>query len=85
MTDPGHPLPTMENVICTPPIGYMSRNACETRFSDIFDQIIAFAAGTSINVVNPEMLRTQPCVNNDKILRGRFRARRKFGKCNGRV
>jgi D-3-phosphoglycerate dehydrogenase len=56
LRDPDHPLLALENVVCTPHIGYVSREEYEIQFSDIFDQIIAFAAGAPINVVNPEVL-----------------------------
>jgi D-3-phosphoglycerate dehydrogenase len=56
--DPNHPLLTMDNVICTPHIGYVSREEFEVQFSDIFDQITAYAAGNPINVVNPDVLQT---------------------------
>jgi len=55
--DPSHPLLSMENVVCTPHIGYVTREEWEVQFSDVFDQINAFAAGSPINVVNPEVLR----------------------------
>jgi D-3-phosphoglycerate dehydrogenase / 2-oxoglutarate reductase len=55
--DTHHPLLTMDNVVCTPHIGYVTRDAYEIQFTDIFDQINAYAAGTPINVVNPEVLR----------------------------
>jgi D-3-phosphoglycerate dehydrogenase len=29
----------------------------EVQFADIFDQIVAYAAGTPINVVNPDVLK----------------------------
>jgi D-3-phosphoglycerate dehydrogenase / 2-oxoglutarate reductase len=48
-----HPLLQMENVVCTPHIGYVTRDEYEIQFSDIFDQITAYATGTPINVVNP--------------------------------
>jgi D-3-phosphoglycerate dehydrogenase len=51
--DTGHPLLTMENVVATPHIGYVSRDEYEIQFSDIFDQVVAYAAGAPINVVNP--------------------------------
>jgi len=57
VTDPGHPLLTMDNVVCTPHIGYVSRDEYDIQFTDIFDQILAYAAGSPINVVNPEVLR----------------------------
>jgi D-3-phosphoglycerate dehydrogenase / 2-oxoglutarate reductase len=56
MLDAGHPLLAMENVVCTPHIGYVTRDEYELQFADVFDQIIAYAAGTPINVVNPRVL-----------------------------
>jgi D-3-phosphoglycerate dehydrogenase len=56
VTDPSHPLLTMDNVICTPHIGYVSRDEYQTQFSDIFEQIIAYDSGRPINVVNPDVL-----------------------------
>jgi D-3-phosphoglycerate dehydrogenase len=44
-------------VVCTPHIGYVSRDEYDLQFTDIFDQIAAYAAGSPINVVNPEVLR----------------------------
>jgi D-3-phosphoglycerate dehydrogenase / 2-oxoglutarate reductase len=54
--DPRHPLLAMENVVCTPHIGYVTRDEYEVQFADVFDQIVAYAAGTPINVVNPGVL-----------------------------
>jgi len=54
--DPKHPLLLMDNVVATPHIGYVSRDEYEIQFTDIFDQIVAYAAGTPINVVNPDVL-----------------------------
>ena len=56
LLDTRHPLLSMDNVVCTPHIGYVSREEYEIQFADIFDQIIAYAHGTPINVVNPEVL-----------------------------
>jgi D-3-phosphoglycerate dehydrogenase len=47
----------MENVDCTPHIGYVTRDEYELQFTDIFAQIVAYAEGAPINVVNPEALR----------------------------
>jgi D-3-phosphoglycerate dehydrogenase len=58
--DTAHPLLNMDNVVCTPHIGYVSHDEYEVQFVEIFDQILAFAAGTPINVVNPEVLRASP-------------------------
>jgi len=57
--DPDDPLFTMDNVVCTPHIGYVSRDEYEIQFSDIFDQIVAYAAGTPINVVNPKVFSSR--------------------------
>jgi D-3-phosphoglycerate dehydrogenase len=56
MRDVHHPLCAMPNVVCTPHIGYVTREEYELQFSDIFDQILAYAAGKPINVVNPAAL-----------------------------
>ncbi|HEV2041721.1 MAG TPA: D-2-hydroxyacid dehydrogenase family protein [Casimicrobiaceae bacterium] len=58
LTDIHHPLLTMDNVVCTPHIGYVTREEYEIQFADIFDQIIAYASGKPINVVNPEVLKS---------------------------
>jgi D-3-phosphoglycerate dehydrogenase / 2-oxoglutarate reductase len=56
MRDPDLPLLRFDTVVATPHIGYVTREEYETQFIDIFDQIVAFAAGRPINVVNPEVL-----------------------------
>jgi len=58
--DPDLPLLQFEQVVATPHIGYVTREEYETQFSDIFDQILAFAAGRPINVVNPQALAATP-------------------------
>jgi D-3-phosphoglycerate dehydrogenase len=56
--DTRYPLLAMDNVVCTPHIGYVTRDEYEVQFSDIFDQILAYAAGKPINVVNPKVLES---------------------------
>jgi D-3-phosphoglycerate dehydrogenase len=56
LTDRADPLLLLDNVVCTPHIGYVSREEWELQFADCFDQINAFAAGSPIHVVNPEAL-----------------------------
>jgi D-3-phosphoglycerate dehydrogenase len=56
--DTRHPLLTMENVVCTPHIGYVTRDEYEIQFAEIFEQIAAFCAGRPINVVNPAVLKS---------------------------
>lgn len=55
--DADHPLVRLPNVICTPHIGYVTRDEYELQFMDIFAQIIAFADGAPINVVNSDAVR----------------------------
>src|SRR4051794_23984758 len=56
LTDPTDPLLSLENVVCTPHIGYVTREEWDLQFSDVFDQILAYADGRPINVVNPDVL-----------------------------
>ena len=53
LRDPSHPLLNLDNVLCTPHIGYVTHEEWELQFADVFDQVNAFAAGAAINVVNP--------------------------------
>jgi D-3-phosphoglycerate dehydrogenase len=59
LRDTSHPLLNMPNVICTPHLGYVSREEFEIQFTDIFDQILAYATGKPINVVNPDALTSE--------------------------
>jgi D-3-phosphoglycerate dehydrogenase / 2-oxoglutarate reductase len=52
-----HPLLAMDNVVCTPHLGYVTRDEFEMQFADIFEQINAFVAGKPVNVVNPDALK----------------------------
>jgi D-3-phosphoglycerate dehydrogenase len=56
LRDTAHPLLNMANVVATPHIGYVTKEEYNTQFTDIFDQILAYAAGTPTNVVNPDVL-----------------------------
>jgi D-3-phosphoglycerate dehydrogenase / 2-oxoglutarate reductase len=56
LTDPNHPLLSMDNVVVTPHLGYVERDSLEGMFSLIFDQILAYERGQPINVANPEVL-----------------------------
>jgi D-3-phosphoglycerate dehydrogenase / 2-oxoglutarate reductase len=53
-----HPLLAMDNVVCTPHLGYVAREDLEAMFGTIFDQILAYERGEPINVVNPEAARS---------------------------
>jgi D-3-phosphoglycerate dehydrogenase len=56
VTDARHPLLALPNVVATPHIGYVTRDEYDLQFTDVFDQILAYAAGTPTNVVNPAVL-----------------------------
>ncbi len=57
LRDPADPLLTLPNVVCTPHIGYVTFEEYDLQFSDVFDQIVAYANGRPINVVNPDVLQ----------------------------
>lgn len=57
VTDLRDPLLQFENVITTPHIGYVTGDEFEIQFADVFEQVVAYAAGAPINVVNPAVLR----------------------------
>ena len=59
LRDTNDPLLTMPNVVCTPHIGYVTRDEYELQFTDIFDQIVDYAAGKPSNVVNPDVLTSR--------------------------
>ncbi len=53
-----HPLLKMDNVVCTPHLGYVERDTYEKYYGAAIDSIVAFAEGKPINVLNPEVLKT---------------------------
>ncbi|HEV7601737.1 MAG TPA: D-2-hydroxyacid dehydrogenase family protein [Bradyrhizobium sp.] len=58
LRDTDDALLSMDNVVCTPHIGYVTRDEYELQFTDIFDQIVAYAAGTPSNVVNADAIES---------------------------
>ncbi len=56
LVDRDDPLIGLDNVVGTPHIGYVTTDEWEVQFADVFDQINAFAAGSPVNVVNPDVL-----------------------------
>ena len=53
-----NPLLKLDNALCTPHLGYVEKGKYEVMFTAAIDQLLAFAAGRPINVVNPEALKT---------------------------
>ncbi|HET9670801.1 MAG TPA: D-2-hydroxyacid dehydrogenase family protein [Casimicrobiaceae bacterium] len=62
LRDPSDPLLRLEQVVATPHIGYVTRDEYELQFGEIFDQIVAYAAGAPTNVVNPAVLQARKTV-----------------------
>jgi D-3-phosphoglycerate dehydrogenase len=52
----GQPLLRMENVVCSPHLGYVEKNSYELYFGGAFKNLLAYANKAPINVVNPESL-----------------------------
>lgn len=57
MIDTANILATHPNVLGTPHIGYVTEDEFDLQFSDIFEQVNAYAAGAPIHVINPEVSR----------------------------
>jgi D-3-phosphoglycerate dehydrogenase len=55
LVDPADPLISHPNVVATPHIGYVTEDELDLQFADIYDQINAYAAGTPIHMINPEV------------------------------
>ena len=54
-----HPLLKMDNVVCTPHLGYVESDSYESYYDTAVDQIVAYAAGKPLNVINPQALGTR--------------------------
>jgi len=52
-----HPLIGMDNVVCTPHLGYVEERTYEAYYGAAVEQILAYIAGQPINVANPEVLK----------------------------
>lgn len=55
LRDTANPLLTHPNVLPTPHIGYVTEDEFDLQFSDIFDQINAYAKGAPIHMINPQV------------------------------
>lgn len=54
LLDPSQPLLDMDNVVCTPHLGYFERDQLDRYYADQFRRILAFEQGEPVDVVNPE-------------------------------
>jgi D-3-phosphoglycerate dehydrogenase / 2-oxoglutarate reductase len=53
----GHPLLKMDNVICTPHSAWIEKEMFECYFGEAFANLLSFARGTPVNLVNADALR----------------------------
>jgi len=51
-----HPLLKMDNVVCTPHLGYVDRDTYEKYYGAAVDNLLAYSEGKPVNVLNPEAL-----------------------------
>jgi D-3-phosphoglycerate dehydrogenase len=56
VTDTGHPLLNMDNVVCTPHLGYVERDQLDRYYADQFGRVLAYERGAPVDVANPEVL-----------------------------
>jgi D-3-phosphoglycerate dehydrogenase len=50
-----HPLLHLPNALCTPHLGYVEKDSYEDYFATAIDQVLAFAAGKPVGVINLEV------------------------------
>ncbi|MEO0487418.1 MAG: D-2-hydroxyacid dehydrogenase family protein [Pseudomonadota bacterium] len=55
LRDVTHPLLTHPNVLPTPHLGYVTEDEFDLQFTDIFEQVNAYANGAPIHMINPEV------------------------------
>jgi len=55
--DPNFDLLKMNNVVCTPHLGYVEKNSYELYFKKAFENVINFINGNPTNIANPETLK----------------------------
>ncbi len=51
-----HPLLKMDNALCTPHSAWVEKDMFELYFGEAFDNVLKFARGEPVNLVNPEVL-----------------------------
>ena len=56
VTGANYPLLKMKNALCTPHLGYAERSSYESMYSTAIEQLLAFADGKPIDMLNPEAI-----------------------------
>lgn len=56
MTDTDHPLLRLDNFVCTPHVGYIEHDSLDDQYAEIYSQVLSWARGEPVQVVNPEVL-----------------------------
>ena len=51
-----HPLLKMDNVLCTPHSAWIEKDMFESYFGEAFTNVVRFARGEPVNLVNPAVL-----------------------------
>ena len=55
LVDPNDPLLSHPNLIATPHIGFVTEDEFNLQFSEIFDQVNAYACGAPFHMINPKV------------------------------
>ncbi len=55
VTDLNQPLLNMDNVVCTPHLGYVERDQLERYYADQFARVLAFERGSPLDAANPQV------------------------------
>jgi len=63
------PLIGMPNVLCTPHLGYSVRETYQDLFTNAIDQLLAFAADTPVDVINPQALTARRLESDSELRR----------------
>ena len=56
-----HPLLHLDNVICTPHIGYVEKDSYELYFGTAIDHLLAYIAGHPEDIANPDVMGDSLC------------------------
>lgn len=54
-----HPFLHMDNVLCTPHLGYVEQDSYELYFGSAFDLLLAYKNGKPEHIINPQVLKKQ--------------------------